>query len=78
MAVSEAIDILIAFEQSGVTRRAFERFMGRSYDGPWAVVSCDLLPSEDHSLNHIVEDAVTVIGSQHWNLILAQSIKLGS
>lgn len=71
MAVSEAIDILIAFEQSGVTRRAFERFMGSNYYGPWAVVSCDLLPSEDHSLNHIVEDAVTVIGSQHWNLILA-------
>jgi hypothetical protein len=71
MAVSEAIDILIAFEQSGVTRRAFERFMGNNYEGPWVVVSCDLLPSEDNSLNHIVDDAVNVIGSQHWRFILA-------
>ena len=65
------IDILIAFEQSGVSRMAFDRYMGENYDGPWAVTSCDLLPSEDNSLNHIVDDAVNVIGSQHWNLILA-------
>ena len=69
--MTKDINILIAFEQSGVTRRAFERFMGENCEGPWGVVSCDLLPSEDNSLNHIVGDAVPVIGSQHWNLILA-------
>jgi len=65
------INILIAFEQSGVTRTAFDRYMAENYEGPWAVTSCDLLPSEDNSPNHIVGDAVHVIDSKHWNLILA-------
>ena len=43
--MTKDINILIAFEQSGVTRRAFERFMGENCEGPWGVVSCDLLLS---------------------------------
>lgn len=41
--------IFIGMETSGVTRRAFER-AGHS------VISCDLLPSQDNSSNHIVGD----------------------
>jgi len=61
--------ILIAMEYSGVSRKAFERVASdNNYD--WNVVSCDLLPADDGAKNHIQGDALDVIQSKHWDLIL--------
>lgn len=61
--------ILIAMEYSGVSRKAFEKVANdNNYD--WNVVSCDLLPADDGAENHIQGDALDVIQSKHWGLIL--------
>lgn len=55
--------VLIACEFSGVVRRAFA---ARGHDA----VSCDLLPSEDGSLFHIMGDVRDVLGDG-WDLMIA-------
>jgi len=64
------MNILIAFETSGITRKAFEDFSA-SNNLNWNVISCDLLPADDGAANHIVGDAIEVIESKQWDLILA-------
>jgi hypothetical protein len=54
--------VLIACEQSGVVRRAFAR-MGHD---AW---SCDILPSEDRSNQHIVGDARDILRDD-WDLLM--------
>ena len=57
-------------ETSGVTRKAFETFA--AYNNlSWNIISCDLLPSDDGATNHIVGDAIEVIKSKQWDLVLA-------
>lgn len=58
--------VLIACEFSGVVRRAF-RALGHD---AW---SCDLLPSDDNSPHHIIGDALEVIRSRKWDLIIAHT-----
>ena len=55
------MNILIAMETSGVTRRAFESFAQDNDLFSWNIISCDLLPADDNSANHIIGDAVEVI-----------------
>lgn len=55
--------VLIACEFSGVVRRAFRAIGHDAY-------SCDLLPSEDNSIYHICEDAVSTL-SMGWDLMIA-------
>lgn len=55
--------VLIACEFSGVMRRAFA---ARGWDA-W---SCDLLPAEDDSPNHIQADALSVLGDG-WDMMIA-------
>jgi site-specific DNA-cytosine methylase len=55
--------ILVACEFSGVVRRAFA---ARGHDAR----SCDLLPAEDNSPNHMQGD-VTSILSNGWDLMIA-------
>lgn len=54
--------VLIACEYSGVIRRAFS---DRGFDA-W---SCDLLPSEDNSPNHIQCDVLEIL-NDGWDLII--------
>jgi hypothetical protein len=56
--------VLIACEYSGTVREAFR---ARGHDA-W---SCDLLPADDNSPNHIQGDAIEAIRSQHWDLVIA-------
>ena len=56
--------LLVACEYSGRVRRAFA---GKGHK----VYSCDLLPSDDDSPNHIVGDALAVIYNTTWDLIIA-------
>lgn len=55
--------VLVACEYSGEVRRAFAR---RGHDA-W---SCDLLPSEDGSRNHIQADVTTIL-HDNWDLMVA-------
>lgn len=55
--------VLVACEFSGVVRRAFR---ARGHDA-W---SCDILPSEDESPFHFVDDALAVV-SRGWDLMIA-------
>ena len=55
--------ILIAFECSGVLRT---RFRAAGHD----VWSCDLKPSEDAGERHVVADALEIIASTEWDLII--------
>ena len=55
--------VLIACEQSGVVRRAFAAL---GHDA-W---SCDVLPSEDDSPNHLQCDVLHVLGNG-WDLMVA-------
>ncbi|MEI4485629.1 hypothetical protein V8J36_05460 [Frigidibacter sp. MR17.14] len=57
-----ALRVLIACETSGVMRRAFA---ARGHD----VWSCDLLPAEDRSNRHRVEDARDGILEEGWDLL---------
>lgn len=56
--------ILVACETSGAVREAF-RAKGHE------VYSCDLLPAVDNSPWHIQGDAIELIYSQQWDLIIA-------
>ena len=56
--------VLVACEYSGVVREAFRR---RGHDA-W---SCDLLPSEDNSSNHIEGDVLKRLTWTHWDLMIA-------
>ena len=56
--------VLVACEYSGEVRRAFR---ARGHDA----VSCDLLPSLDDSPHHIQGDALSVLRSQRWDMLLA-------
>lgn len=59
------MNVLIAFERSGVMRRAF---LARGYD----TVSCDLVPADDgESDRHIIGDAYEIVQSPKWDLIIA-------
>lgn len=55
--------VLIACEFSGVMRRAFA---ARGWDA-W---SCDLLPAEDDSPNHVQGDVLALLGDG-WDLMIA-------
>jgi hypothetical protein len=55
--------VLVACEYSGIVRRAFA---SRGHDA-W---SCDLLPSEDDSPNHVIGDARDMLGDA-WDLLIA-------
>lgn len=57
------MEILIACEYSGITRRAFKK-LGHN------VISCDLLQSEDNSPDHYQGDIRDLI-AQHWDLMIA-------
>jgi hypothetical protein len=56
--------VLVACEYSGRVRRAFA---DKGHDA-W---SCDMLESEDGSPNHIQGDALEVIASQQWDMMIA-------
>lgn len=56
--------VLVACESSGVVR---ESFRARGHDA-W---SCDLLPADDGSVNHIQRDALKVASAYHWDLMIA-------
>ena len=56
--------VLVACEYSGRVRRAFA---GRGH----RAFSCDILPADDYSPNHIIADALDVIYSTPWDLIIA-------
>ena len=56
--------VLIAFECSGVVRRAFRAVGCEAY-------SNDLQPADDGSEFHILGDAIDAIKSQEWDLIIA-------
>lgn len=56
--------VLVACEYSGRVRRAFA---AKGHDA-W---SCDMLESEDGSTNHIQGDALEVITSQQWDMMIA-------
>lgn len=56
--------MLVACEVSGVVRRAFASL-------GWDAWSCDILPSEDDSPNHITGDAREVVLSSRWDLLIA-------
>jgi len=58
------MDVLVACETSGAVRNAFR---DRGHDA-W---SCDLLPSDDLSDYHIQADALEVIPSRAWDLMIA-------
>jgi len=55
--------VLVAFECSGVVRRAFEA-------AGWDAWSCDLQPAKDGSTKHLQCDARTQIAGQ-WDLLIA-------
>lgn len=56
--------VLVACEFSGTVRRAF-RALGHD---AW---SCDLLPAEDESQNHIIGDALLTACGGPWDLMIA-------
>jgi hypothetical protein len=56
--------ILIACEFSGVVRRAF-RAKGHN---AW---SCDLLPSEDDSICHLMGNVFDFINFEKWDMMIA-------
>lgn len=56
--------VLIACEYSGTVRRAFA---GLGHDA-W---SCDLLPADDGSPNHIQGDVLPIAGRGDWDLMIA-------
>jgi hypothetical protein len=55
--------ILVACEFSGVVRRAF-REKGHN------VFSCDLLPSDDNSTNHIQDNVLNIL-DRDWDMMIA-------
>jgi len=68
------MNILIAMETSGVTRRAFKKFSKKN-NLNWNIYSCDLLPADDDGAGggsgyHIIGDAIQIIRELQWDLIL--------
>ena len=57
------MNVLLGCEYSGKVREAFRKL---GHD----VTSCDLLPSDDNSPNHIQGDVIDVIKSRRWDLII--------
>ena len=57
------MDVLIGCEFSGTVRKAFRALGANAY-------SCDLLPDDNNSPNHVQRDAIEVIKSQHWDIII--------
>jgi len=57
------VNVLLGCEYSGKVREAFRKL---GHD----VTSCDLLPSDDNSPNHIQGDVIDVIKSRRWDLII--------
>jgi len=57
------VKVLVGCEFSGKVREAFRKL---GHD----VTSCDLLPSDDNSPNHIQGDVIDVIKSRRWDLII--------
>jgi len=57
------VNVLLGCEFSGKVREAFRKL---GHD----VTSCDLLPSDDNSPNHIQGDVIDVIKSRRWDLII--------
>ena len=57
------MNVLLGCEFSGKVREAFRKL---GHD----VTSCDLLPSDDNSPNHIQGDVIDVIKSRRWDLII--------
>lgn len=62
--VTGRLRVLVACERSGVVRRAFA---ARGHDA-W---SCDLVPADDGSPNHIQGDAVAAAYGGQWDIIIA-------
>jgi site-specific DNA-cytosine methylase len=62
--VDKRVNILVACEYSCRVREAFRH---RGHDA-W---SCDLLPAEDDSPNHIKADVFNVISDGYWDLMVA-------
>jgi hypothetical protein len=59
------VKILVACEYSGVVRRAFA---AKGHE----VYSCDLLPSEDNSQNHIQDDVLNLLKDHYgWDMMIA-------
>ncbi len=56
--------VLVACEYSGRVREAFRKRGHEAY-------SCDLLESEDNSPYHIIDDCLSVISRNHWDLMIA-------
>ena len=56
--------VLVACEFSGVVRNAFRRL---GHDA-W---SCDLVPAQDQSEYHLVQDAVELAYNEDWDLLIA-------
>ena len=56
--------VLVACEFSGVVREAFAK---RGHDA-W---SCDLLPSDIPSINHIQDDVIPMLSELKWDLLIA-------
>jgi hypothetical protein len=57
------LNVLIACEYSGEVRRAFEK-KGHN------VKSCDIIPSDDNSKNHLICDVKDIL-DQSWDLMIA-------
>ncbi len=60
--------ILIACENSGVVRDAFQEKVNSKED---IVVSCDLLPSSSDSGTHLQCDVRTILYDRDWDLMIA-------
>lgn len=59
------IKVLVACEFSGTVRDAFNQEEGV------AAYSCDLLPDENNSRFHFQEDALKILNSDDWDLVIA-------
>ena len=57
------MDVLIGCEFSGTVREAFRALGANAY-------SCDLLPDDNNSPNHVQRDVIEVIKSQQWDIII--------
>lgn len=56
--------LLVLCETSGTVRETFRRY-------GWDANSCDLLPADDESPNHIVGDMFEALEQEEWDLVIA-------
>jgi len=56
--------VLIACESSGTVREVFKALGHEAF-------SCDILPADDDSPYHIQANALRIIGSPRWDLVIA-------